>query len=246
MPSDKFKDFLFSFFDKDHWKLTVILLYASVMLTFWKYIPGAGLFADGTGKVLINPDSLTPTLFILGMKKMMAAFVLMGLIPALIVKFVFKEKLADYGLSLGIKKRTFRTILLVVPFMIVAGWLSGRDDFMYSVYPMNPYAGCGQIAFIVHSLCYLLFFYLSWEFMFRGFMQFGLMKKFGLPGAVLVQTLASVMLHYGNPVPEVLMSVCAGLFWGFYSYRTRSIVSGTFQHAAIGIALDAALIYYAV
>lgn len=246
MPSDKIKDFFFSMFDKNNWKLTVILLYAAIMLTLWKYLPGSERFADDTGRVLIQPEKVTIPLFCFGMKKMIAAFMIMGVIPALIVKFIFREKLSDYGLSLGIKLRTFRTMLIIVPIMAFSGWLSGMGKFMYSAYPMNPYAATGSLAFAIHSIVYLFLFYLAWEFMFRGFMQYGLMKNFGLPAAVLVQTMASVMLHYGNPPVEVFMSVPAGLFWGFFSWRTRSVISGACQHAALGIMMDAALIHYAI
>ena len=137
-------------------------------------------------------------------------------------------------------------MLIIVPFMALAGWLSGKGNFMYSAYPLNPYAAGGALPLAVHSVCYFFLFYLAWEFMFRGFMQYGLMKKFGLPAAILVQTMASVMLHYGNPAIEVFMSIPGGIFWGIFSWRTRSIFSCACQHAAIGILMDAALIYYAV
>ena len=166
----------------------------------------------------------------------------MGVIPACIVKFVFREKLADYGLSFGVKRRTLVNILLFLPVFVVMGWLSGADTGFYAVYPFNPLAGVSYGALITHSIMYVTLYYLAWEFMFRGFIQHGLLDVSGAPTAVCVQVLGWTMLHYGHPASETFSCIAGGLFWGYLALRTRSIFAGCCHHAVLGVLLDWSLI----
>lgn len=222
---------------QDQFKPAVVLAYVLVAATLWKYtsIPVSD-FADGW-----------PLSFVLGQYKPIAALVLFGLVPMGIVRFVFRERLADYGLRPGIVKLTVRSFLLTAPPIVLIAVRTGCDPAFFDVYPFNEALrpsnadiGCG--VFAIHAVTYAGY-YFGWEFLFRGFLQHGLSERCGLPTAILVQTLASTMLHYGHPGVEVAASIVAGLFWGFLAVRTRSILSGWAQHTLLGVVLDATLIF---
>ena len=87
------------------------------------------------------------------------------------------------------------------------------------------------------SFTYVLF-YLGWEFYFRGFMQMGLRESLGDVNALLVQVMASTLLHIGKPGAETFGAIFGGILWGILVYRTRSLLSGLVQHALLGLALD--------
>ena len=188
--------------------------------------------------VFASPDVLW------GTSKILAAFVLFGLIPAGIVKFLFRKTLADYGVRLGIAKLTVRSILLVTPFMLLLGYLAACSGNYQAVYPLNPAVqpGISAAFFAAHLASYLLY-YAGWEFLFRGFLLKATETQAGPYMAILIQTLASTMLHYGHPPGEVFGAILGGLFWGFLAYRTRSILAGLVQHAALGMTLDYFLVY---
>ena len=223
-------------FCKNQNKPFVIILYTVLAATVWKYFA----FPHFETK---------PTLadFWVGATPLFAALMLFGLIPMGIVKWGFHERLDDYGLQFGIAHRTIRSFLLAVPIIVVIAVLTGHNSAFYEIYPLNEtirpqYTQIGIGRFIIHSICYLGY-YFGWEFLFRGFLQQGLSEHSGIPTAILVQTMASVMLHYGHPISEVFGAVIAGLVWGFFAYRTRSILSGFGQHALLGIVLDGVLIF---
>ncbi len=256
-------DYIREFISRDNFKTTAILLYSVLALTAWKYVPSAGRFADpATGECVLGAafdasnavrpldgtlsSKTTASLFLWDARKIWSAFVLMGILPSLIVAFVFKEKLSDYGLTVGLLRRTVANFFLFLPVMLVLGWSSGNTREFYGVYPYNPLAGVSWGLLVVHSLTYLFLYYLSWEFMFRGFIQLGLTQTVGVVPAVLTQVLASTMLHYGHPASETFGCVAGGFLWGFLVYRTKSIFSGWGQHAALGIALDWSLILKAL
>ena len=261
-PSPPRSAFLFLrlMFGARGFKPTVIILYAVFALTIWKYIPPAprilavqtqtesSAFEKGNAQFQVNflksapPRSSNVVDFIWNARKLWSAFLLMGLAPACIVKFVFRENLSDYGLSLGNGKRTCLCALFFIPVFAVLGWLSGADAAFYDVYPFNPLAGLSYGALLAHSIMYVLLYYLAWEFMFRGFIQHGLLDAAGAPTAICVQVLASTMLHYGHPESETLGCIAGGVFWGFLAIRTRSILAGWSQHAVLGVLLDWSLI----
>ena len=79
---------------------------------------------------------------------------------------------------------------------------------------------------------------MSWEFLFRGFLQHGLEDSCGVFNAVLIQSLAAAALHFGHPMTETLGAFGGSIFWGFLVLRTRSLLSGAVQHAVLGIFLN--------
>ncbi len=185
--------------------------------------------------------------FLLGTFKQIGAFILFGLIPLGIVKFVFRQKLSDYGLCVGDRRKTLRSFLIMVPVMIAVAVATGFNPNFYDVYPFNPAlrpqnAHVSVSIFVVNAVLYLGY-YFGWEFLFRGFLQHGLKDSCGWGNAVLIQTMASTMLHFGHPPGEVFGSVLAGIFWGLLAVRTGSILSGFLQHSLLGIVLDAVLMY---
>jgi len=167
----------------------------------------------------------------------LAAFVLLGLIPFLVVRFVLRRPPADYGVSFGNRRRTCRSFLLLAPVMILIAWLSAHDHTIQAYYPLNRRAGETSAGFAFHAAMYVLY-YLGWEFHFRGFLQHGLRRTMGDWPAMLVQTLASTLAHLGRPAVETYAAVIAGVFWGFLAFRTRSLLSGLLQHALLGVTVD--------
>ncbi|MDR3232140.1 MAG: CPBP family intramembrane metalloprotease [Planctomycetaceae bacterium] len=222
-------------------KPVIILFYSLLAVSCWYYFAFPKAFPVVSWNVR----------FWTGCVPLLSALFLFGLVPMCIVKFVFRERLADYGLRLGIRYRTVRSFCLAAPFVILAGYFTGYNPAFYDVYPLNyavrthgqpPGETIGLGIFTFHCVLYLGY-YFGWEFLFRGFMQHGLSERCGLPAAVLMQTAASTMLHYGHPASEVFAAIAAGLVWGTFAYRTQSILSGFGQHALLGIVLDYVLIY---
>lgn len=171
----------------------------------------------------------------------LACFVLLGIVPAGIVTWGFRQSLAAYGVCRGDCRRTLVSMAIGVPCFLLGGFLASLEPAVQSVYPLNPRAGDSAAAFALHCATYLLF-YVGWEFHFRGFLQGALRETMGPSNALLVQVAASCLLHLGKPTSEVFASIGGALLWGLLAYRTRSILSGLTQHAAMGISLDAFLV----
>jgi membrane protease YdiL (CAAX protease family) len=72
----------------------------------------------------------------------------------------------------------------------------------------------------------------AWEFLFRGYMLFGLEKSIG-KSAIFVQAIPFVLLHFGKPFLEMLACIPGGFVLGYVSYRTRSFLPCFIIHFGI-------------
>jgi uncharacterized protein len=215
-------------------KPAVVLLVSTVTMITWKYFGSTQYYLEHLSDQFVwfsDPQATAAIYSFLG------AFVLMGLLPAAIVKLVFRENLADYGVRLGNRVRTVRSFLIWAPVFVLIAYFAAGSPSVLRQYPINPHAGASAGTFTLHCVTYLLF-YLGWEFQFRGFMQQGLRESLGASNALLVQVMASVLLHIGKPVGETYGAIFGGLLWGILAYRTQSLLSGLLQHFLLGVMLD--------
>jgi len=85
-------------FGKENRKAAIILLSASVILTTFKYYGTKDFYMNYLASVfsLFGNKELTSALYIF-----FSSLILLGLLPAMMVKFVFHEPLSLYGVRLG-------------------------------------------------------------------------------------------------------------------------------------------------
>ncbi len=224
-------------FRGEQFKATAVLLTSLVLMLTWKYFGSPEFYADhfSSRLVLFGDPAATAAVYCFGV-----CFVLLGVVPALIVKLLFRQRLSDYGVQLGDRARAVKSLLVLAPLFVLVAYLSSFDPAIggeNGEYPINRSAGASPEMFGLHALTYLLF-YLGWEFHFRGFLQFGLRDKLGAANALLVQVMASTLLHIGKPCIETYGAILGGILWGLLAYRTRSLLAGLLQHFLLGISLD--------
>ena len=215
-------------------KTSIVILAATLLGIAFRYFGGKPFYFQHVESsfVLGGNRELTAGLFHFG-----SAFALFGLIPALIVTLVFREPLAEWGVRLGDMTWGWKAFAVLTPPMVGLSFLASRNPEFLAEYPLNRAAGDGPLAFAVHAAAYL-FFYVGWEFGFRGFVQFGLRERLGDWNAILVQTLASSLLHVGKPFGETAGAVLGGLVWGVVAFRSRSLLVPLLTHWLLGLSLD--------
>jgi membrane protease YdiL (CAAX protease family) len=217
-----------------HRKATIVLLSAPVLGILFVYLGSKPFYFQhlASAFVLRGNAELTAGLFTFA-----SAFVLLGLIPALIVKFVFQEPLSAYGVRSGDLTFGWKAFAVVAPVMVLLSFSASKMPEFLAQYPLNRAAGDGPLAFAGHAIAYLAF-YAGWEFGFRGFVQCGLREEMGDWNAILVQTLASSILHIGKPLEETLGAILGGLVWGVIAFRSRSLLVPLMTHWVLGLSLD--------
>jgi len=128
-------------------------------------------------------------------------------------------------------------VAIALPFLLWAAYVGSSSSALQAEYPLAKSTMRHLNLFIVLEFFYLIY-YFSWEFLFRGFMLFGLEQRFGALTAILIQTIPSAIVHIGKPASESFGAIFAGLVFGYLAIRTRSIFYPIILHAIVGIGTD--------
>ncbi len=167
---------------------------------------------------------------------LIADFIVLFIFPFLIVKFLFREKIINYGLRIGDRRFGIISAILSIIFFIPIILLISNSVNFTEYFPLYQGATEDISIFLFYEILLLLFLF-GWEFFFRGFMLFGLEEKFGMY-SIFIQMIPFVILHNGKPFVETFASIFGAIFLGYLALRTRSILYGFFIHAIILVTLD--------
>jgi membrane protease YdiL (CAAX protease family) len=223
-------------FDRKDIHYYAILLSAPILLTLYRYhgFNGAGFFFPDSGL----PEDQLKTLY-----QFSFFFLISFIIPALYVVLIMKKSLTEFGLGIGNIKKGLITLIVIPVLVIPLIYISSKIPDIRMEYPLAKSLLSDQSNLLLYQSAYIIFYYIGWEFFFRGFLLFGLKGRFGEINAILIQTISSCLLHIGKPEGEILGSIIIGILFGIIALRTRSIWYVFLIHAAIGVFLDIFIIY---
>jgi len=147
------------------------------------------------------------------------------LIPLAAGWLLFRDKPWDYGIRIGRWKPALilTTVCLAAMLAIVYG--ASRMPQFSSYYHT-------QVIDWTDLLLDAALYMFAWEFLFRGYMLFGLEKSIG-KNAIFVQAIPFVLLHFGKPFLETLACIPSGFIFGYVAYRTRSFLPCFIIHFGI-------------
>ena len=165
----------------------------------------------------------------------------------IIITRLFKDRPADYGWQAGDRKAGNFFLLIGIPAVLIMAWFSSQHPEFIRQYPLfisasstlPPFELQGQniTVFILYEFTYV-FYYIGWEFFFRGFALFGLSRNHGLVSALLFQAIISTLLHITKPMPELIAALPGGIIFGLVAWRCRSLKTVIITHWLLGFSLD--------
>jgi membrane protease YdiL (CAAX protease family) len=190
-------------------------------------------------------------------------------VPLFTIQVVLRQEPAQFGMQRGDARFGFRTaaalwlgMLIVCLLLMYAGgsripYLHRiRHDFQHyylynnlsvtlaGVGQVNSFGGINWKALVYYELAMGFYMY-CWEFFFRGFLLFGLMRtKLGVWGAVIIQAIPFTLLHWSynpaasKPLPEVAGAFIAAIILGMLASRTKSFLYGYLAHYAVSVTFD--------
>jgi uncharacterized protein len=157
-------------------------------------------------------------------------------IPAVIIKFWFRERVKDYGVKPGNVKTGLKFSVIFFIIMLPFLWIVSSFPAFERVYPHIGAARESWIIFLIYEAGLLMYMF-AWEFIWRGYMLFGLREKFG-DYAIFIQTIPFVILHNGKPAAETLGAIIAGIALGILAFRTGSMLYGFIIHGSVMFTID--------
>jgi membrane protease YdiL (CAAX protease family) len=163
-------------------------------------------------------------------------FLTFFILPLLIIKLLLKGKLTSFGLRVGDYKVGLKYSFIFLAVMIPIVWfVSANGDFIDAYPQLNDVKYSWSIFLVFESG--ILLYMIAWEFIWRGFMLFGLEEKFGYY-AVLIQMIPFLILHNGKPVAETFGAIVAGLALSILALKTRSVLYCIITHAGVMFSID--------
>jgi len=179
----------------------------------------------------------------LSVNQFLRFFGLFFVLPALYIKFVMKRPLSDFGLGLGDVKTGLKILAFLIPVIFVAIYFAADMPDVRSEYPLAKSLLHERSHLVFYEAAYVIFYYIAWEFYFRGVLLFGLKDRFGAFNAILIQTISSCLVHIGKPEGEIIGSIIVGIIFGIIALRTRSIWYVVILHALIGVLTDLFIVF---
>jgi len=147
------------------------------------------------------------------------------LVPLAAGFLLFRDKPRNYGVRIGRWKEAIIIIPVCLAAMAVILYGVGKMPEFRSYY--HRYA-IDWSRLLLDAALYMF----AWEFLFRGYMLFGLEKSIG-KSAIFVQAIPFVLLHFGKPFLETLACIPGGFILGYVAYRTRSFLPCFIIHFGI-------------
>ena len=224
-------------FDKRDIHIYWLLISAPILLTLYRYYGYPEAFYRIIGET--ENSEIYSRLWQFGF-----FFLLLMVIPLLSTRFFKDLHLSAMGLGLGDYKIGLKLVIVAIPFIVLPIIYFAADmPELRSEYPLAKILLQDHSSILTYELSYIFFYYIAWEFFFRGFLLFGLLPKFGAMNAVLIQTISSCLIHIGKPEGEIIGSILVGIIFGAIALRTRSIWYVFLVHAAIGVMTDLFIIF---
>ncbi|MCF6282556.1 MAG: CPBP family intramembrane metalloprotease [Candidatus Polarisedimenticolaceae bacterium] len=228
------------------WRPIVMLLTVALSLLLMHYMKyGAvlhqllrDLARKGDSMALFASELLRSDFYLLYQHLWWGGWHLLGylLIPLLVIKWLFRDSLREYGFTWGETHRYLLWYGALAGLILTFAWFaSARADFS-SHYPFYRLASRSWFDLLAWESIYIMQF-ICLEFFFRGFMLNAAKRTFGLY-AIFIMMLPYLMLHFQKPWLEASGALFFGLILGYLALHSRSIWGGVMVHVTIALGMD--------
>lgn len=154
-------------------------------------------------------------------------FIFYFIIPMIIIFLIYRESPAEFGFRIGDWRKGLVWTVAACAGMAVILWFVARTPAMQSYYEAKAPESTG---FLVYISAVELF---AWEFVWRGFMLFGLARVLGPGPAIFLQAVPFAFMHLGKPELETLSTIFGGAAFGFIAWQSDSFLYPFLIHTFI-------------
>lgn len=144
--------------------------------------------------------------------------VLYFVIPMAIILLLFQERPSAYGFRFGNWRTGLLWTVAGCGLMAIILWFLARTPSMQSFYAKKA---PDNTAYLIYINAADLF---GWEFMWRGFLLFGLARVIGPGPAIFLQAVPFAFMHLGKPEIETLSTIFGGAAFGFIAWQSGSFL----------------------
>ncbi len=157
----------------------------------------------------------------------LSVFLYYGVFPILTIIIILRKNPLDFGLRWGNPRIWWFYVFVTC---VIAAAILYASSFSTSLQDYYRQADFNLFTYFMIQVMSLS----ASEFMYRGFLLFGLAEKFR-EGSILLQTIPFVLLHLGKPELETISTIITGLLFGYIAYRGKSFWPAFIIHLFINV-----------
>ncbi len=151
------------------------------------------------------------------------------------IKYTFSAGKWKVGLILTGACWLFMLIVLLIAF--------GFVEDLRNTYPIIGIDIVKSTALYIIYQTITLFYFLSFEYFFRGVFYFEFERKVG-DYAILIMILPYIIHKFGKPTLEILSAIIAGIALAIMSRWTRTFIYGALLHFLVALSADIVSVLY--
>lgn len=144
--------------------------------------------------------------------------VLYFVIPMIIILLVFRDRPSEYGFRIGDWRTGLIWTVIGCLAMAVILYFVARTPAMQRYYAAKA---PDNVLYLLYITAVDLF---GWEFMWRGFLLFGMAAVIGPGPAIFLQAVPFAFMHLGKPELETMSTIFGGAAFGFIAWQSGSFL----------------------
>lgn len=152
-----------------------------------------------------------------------------AVLPLAAIALILRRNPLDFGLRIGQWRVWLPHVVAAGAFSMLLALAASRIPAFREYYGGEAGPPAHRAALSAASLAAI-------EFMFRGFILFGLKDRFG-GGAVFVQMAPFALLHLHKPGLEAAGCVVSGTYFGYLAWRTGSLWPAYLIHLVAALSM---------
>jgi uncharacterized protein len=160
------------------------------------------------------------------------------LIPVLVIKWFFKDSVANFGWRWQQTHRHWAGYLCLLAPILCFVYIASLGTEFVNHYPFYKLTHRSYADFIFWEILYLTQF-VCLEFFFRGFFLQALRPALGA-NTIWIMCVPYMMIHLPKLWPEATGAILFGFFLGILAMQSRSIWGGVLVHAGVALSMDIA------
>ena len=185
-----------------------------------RYYPEVVVFCSAT--LFLTLDDYHPL-----SPQWLSSLIYFAVLPLLAIIILLRENPLDFGFRLGNWKVWGFHVVLSIVIAVPVLYISSRFTVLEGYYYLEEF---DLLVYSLETIAYMF----AWEFLYRGFLLFGLKEKLG-EISILVQMIPFVLLHFGKPEMETISTILVVIYLGYVVYRGNSYWPAFIIHVVVNI-----------
>lgn len=165
----------------------------------------------------------------------LGTFIYCAVCPMAVILIILRKNPLDFGLRMGVPRIWGLHVGVICFIVAIVLFASSFNSSLQSYYREQNF----DLLSYFWTSCISLF---AWEFIYRGYLLFGLKDKLK-EGAILLQMIPFVLMHLGKPELETVSTIFTGIIFGYVAYRGKSFWPAFIIHLFINIFFVALINY---